>query len=237
MNDVIEDIHCHNNFCCFFKIKLSVIHFELFDHKKSSYTYHLVAYSGKRSYFGIHERRVDICGVIACLNASKLSCGQRFDKYENVVWPIVFDRIAVSSKTSVEKPFAQFYKKKKQVKGRFVEDRHQRQYPNSLLSNIRPIPPKQLKWRKKIIRTGQMAYSNYSIVEREFSTLVPQKELLTFAIYGRNLDQWENNVENRSQINRYVREIESSKTCPPNVGSVLLVVFQCYFLTVNCCFY
>ena len=127
------------------------------------YTYHLVAYSGVRSYDGVYNGSIDVCAVIACLNSSLSSCGERFSKYEEVQWPVTFEEIL--------------------VKANFEKTDNRTQYPNSLLSSIRPIDASKTVWNAVNVEdTGT------NLIERSFSIAESQNRLLTFGIYGRNFD-------------------------------------------------
>lgn len=84
----------------------------------------------------------------------------RFPDYDNISWPLTFNNISIT---------ANFKKSDSRI-----------QFPNSLLSSLRPLPPTETKWQK--LESGDK-------VQREFSLLVPQTRLLTFAIYGRNFEE------------------------------------------------
>ncbi|RZC40883.1 CN hydrolase domain containing protein, partial [Asbolus verrucosus] len=157
--DLSEQV-CHaDQICCDFTAKITTTASSA---EKNSYTYHLVAYSGVRSFNGFYNGGIEVCGIIACLNSSLSSCGQRFANYDDIEWPIKFEEIT--------------------IKASFENDENKTQYPNSLLSSIRPIPVSQTVWEKKEVE-GQKS------TERTFSLAQPQDRILTFAIYGRNFAQ------------------------------------------------
>ena len=94
-SQTIEDQVCHGNdtenpFCCNFNITLTTS-----EETGTSYSYLLVAFSGLRHYPNISDGGLEICGVIACLNSSIPSCGQRFPKYDEIVWPVTFEDITI----------------------------------------------------------------------------------------------------------------------------------------------
>ncbi|RZC39270.1 CN hydrolase domain containing protein, partial [Asbolus verrucosus] len=147
-----------NQICCDFTTKITTTPSDI---KKNSYTYHLVAYSGVRSFDGFYNGGVEVCGIIACLNASLSSCGQRFPNYDDIEWPITFDQIT--------------------IKAAFENDENKAQYPNSLLSSIQPIIENQMVWDAKEVKID-----GKNCIERTLSLNNPQDRVLTFAIYGRN---------------------------------------------------
>lgn len=53
------------------------------------------------------------------------------------------------------------------------------QYPNSVLSSIRPVFPNATTWTSKL-------FEDENIVERTIQLTHPQSRLLSFAIYGRD---------------------------------------------------
>lgn len=81
----------------------------------------------------------------------------RFPKYKDIQWPVTFEYINIT---------AEF-----QVGGEKI------QFPNSLLSSLRPISPQYTSWITE--RTEQK-------VKRTHILNKAQNRLLTFAIYGRN---------------------------------------------------
>nr|XP_008191353.1 PREDICTED: vanin-like protein 1 [Tribolium castaneum] len=157
---------CHTNsetkseLCCNFTIQISTKqHNSIF-----FYTYHLVAFTGVRSFRGQYNGGTEICGIIACLNSSLSSCGLRFPKYEDIEWPVTFENIQIAAK--------------------FDKSGNRTQFPNSLLSSIRPVNASETVWIKnEVVENGQ------EVVERTFALKKAQNRILTFAIYGRNFEQ------------------------------------------------
>lgn len=74
----LEAVVCHgdadNTLCCNFNISFTVNESL---NGSNSYVYHLVAFNGVRTYSGVYYGGVETCGVVACLNQSVTSCGQR----------------------------------------------------------------------------------------------------------------------------------------------------------------
>jgi len=152
---------CHDKLCCEFTAYINV------DNSVSTraiYTYHFIAYSGVRSFTGVYNGGIEICGIIACLNRSISSCGQRFPNYEEITWPVGFESIT--------------------IKANFENSENKTQYPNSLLSSIRPINASLTNWIAEEI----VGENGENLIRRTFSTNEPQSRLLTFAIYGRNFE-------------------------------------------------
>lgn len=154
---------CHSNnknhLCCNFTIKIST---RDFNYNQSFYTYHLVAFSGIRSFRGHYNGGTEICGIIACLNSSLLSCGHRFSNYENIQWPVTFEKLEITAK--------------------FDKSENKTQFPNTLLSSIRPINASETFWIKKEVTEDD----GTAVVERTFGLKKAQNRILTFAIYVRN---------------------------------------------------
>lgn len=149
---------CHDEFCCNFNINVNVNN-SLLD-TANYYHYRLVAYSGVRSFSGMYNGGVEICGIIFCQNATHLeSCAYRFSNYATVTWPVTFERIEITAN--------------------FTNVHTRQQYPNSLLSHIRPIFPNATIW-------SSVEYEEEEVLERSFILNVAQNRLLTFAIYGRD---------------------------------------------------
>ncbi|KAB0791014.1 hypothetical protein PPYR_02814 [Photinus pyralis] len=156
----IQEVVCGQDggveFCCHFQIGLE---------SKSNvtgdrYQYHMVAFTGVRSFSGMYNGGVEICGVIACTNSSLSSCGKRFPSYDNVSWPISFKKIVINAE--------------------FDADENKYQYPNSLLSNIEPLSSEAFGWTHEI---------KDKRISRTYTLKEPQDRLMTFAIYGRDFNR------------------------------------------------
>lgn len=144
---------CHDTFCCNFNITTTFN-----ETTENYYQYRLVAYTGVRSFTGMYNGGIEICGIIFCQNASIIeSCANRYINYTTISWPLTFERIEITAN--------------------FTNVHTRQQYPNSLLSNIRPIYPNATIWS---------TIEHDDVVERKFVLIEPQRRLLTFAIYGRD---------------------------------------------------
>ncbi|XP_049824654.1 vanin-like protein 2 [Aethina tumida] len=144
---------CHQSLCCYFEVNKTVT-----ASHNNSYYYRLVAYSGVRSFSGVYNGGIDVCGVVACTdNKTVTSCSERLPNYESITWPILFSSI--------------------KIRAEFPNEETRIQFPNSLLSSLRPMSQDAIKWEKTINGTN---------VVRELTLLKPTNRLMTFAIYGRN---------------------------------------------------
>lgn len=156
----VKEVVCSQDedveFCCHFQIGLEPKSNVTGNH----YQYHMVAFTGVRSFTGMYNGGLEICGVIACTNSSLNSCGKRFPNYDNVSWPIRFKEIVINAEFDV--------------------DENKYQYPNSLLSNIEPLSAGAFEWTYEI--NSKRIYRTYTLKE-------PQDRLMTFAIYGRNFNR------------------------------------------------
>ncbi|KAF5285195.1 hypothetical protein FQR65_LT13310 [Abscondita terminalis] len=147
---------CHGDFCCDFKIKLERNKVD----DKNNYVYHMLAFDGVRSFSGVYNGGVQICGVVACTNENTDSCGKRFPNYDNISWPTTFERIEINAE--------------------FEIDDDKIQHPNSLLSNIKPLPADAIEWTNTIVN---------STITRTYILKKRQNRLMTFAIYGRDFSR------------------------------------------------
>lgn len=79
------------------------------------------------------------------------------------------------------------------IKANFTYTNRKVQFPNSLLSSIRPLPIDATEWSKTV-------FVDMRLLQRHFTLLKPQNRLLTFAIYGRDfrrdIDLLDNGMEN-----------------------------------------
>jgi hypothetical protein len=152
---------CHgedeNQFCCKLTLKSS---FEEPDPNFESYTYHLVIYSWDSLLQAESTTEESKLRVIACLNSSLTSCGQRFPQYEKVQWPVTFEEITILA--------------------RYQTSDNKTYFPDTLLSTIRPIDATETEWGEEIPQNDGKSAT------RTFSLKKPQNRLLTFAVYGRN---------------------------------------------------
>lgn len=143
-------------FCCHFQLELE---WQAKDDKKH-YQYHMVAFSGTRTFGRVSKGGVEVCAVVACLNDSLSSCGKRFRDYNTISWPTIFKKIFIEAE--------------------FDDDPNKFQFPNSLLSNIEPIHVDDFEWRSILINKR---------VRRTYFLKAPQNRLMTFGIYGRDFNR------------------------------------------------
>ncbi|KAL1488297.1 hypothetical protein ABEB36_015246 [Hypothenemus hampei] len=160
-NNSTTTMVCHgeepNILCCNFQVTTKR---EVNQTDFNSYVYHLVVYNGVRTYSGVYNGGVETCGVIACLNASVKSCGQRFSNYSQVAWPLTFTNITVT--------------------GNFRKTENRIQFASTLLSSIMPLSVSEYSWSKSDI--GEF-------IVRRLTLEKPQNRLLTFGIFGRDFQR------------------------------------------------
>lgn len=70
---------CHQNedgnqLCCRFTIETTT---EASDNSSDFYSYRFAAFTGVRTYSGVWNGGVELCGIMACLNSTQASCGRR----------------------------------------------------------------------------------------------------------------------------------------------------------------
>lgn len=128
----------------------------------------MVVYKGYKTYYDIFEPGgVEVCAIIACLNSSIDSCGERFKNYNNVQWPITFEKLVIKATFGLHKKEKIYYSS---------------QFPNSLLSSIRPIHPSSTSWTSEIVYDANKT----ARLERTFALTKPHSKILTFGIFARN---------------------------------------------------
>lgn len=161
---IVKEILCHenddvSNVCCHFTINITTDLNKVTEAAPDYYRYRLLAYTGVRSYDGVYNGGIEVCAVLACTNETMQSCGYRFSNYSTVSWPTTFESI--------------------EIKANFTDIHSKMQYPNSLLSSIRPIYPNSTSWTK-------VEYASEEIIERTYALKKAQDRLITFAIWGRD---------------------------------------------------
>ncbi|KAJ8950745.1 hypothetical protein NQ318_011238 [Aromia moschata] len=177
--------------CCEFNITISINQSISNAPDKNQYVYHLVAYDNARSFSGVRDGGIESCGLLACLNESLASCGSRFSNYSDVVWPMTFENVSVAAN--------------------FVKSENRTQFPNSLLSSIRPLSPQYTVWESE---------ETDSIVRRRHAIVRPQTRLLTFGIYGRDFSR-DSPVRDNSDNSAKVAHVNAF---------IFLCTLLCYFL-------
>ncbi|KAJ8954496.1 hypothetical protein NQ314_007102 [Rhamnusium bicolor] len=88
-----------------------------------------------------------------------------------IVWPITFEYISVVAN--------------------FTKDENRIQFPNSVLSSIRPISPGFTIWNKEELSDG---------VKRAHILHKPQNRLLTFGIFGRDFSRDSSEPQNNRSV-------------------------------------
>ncbi|XP_050513254.1 vanin-like protein 3 isoform X2 [Diabrotica virgifera virgifera] len=171
-SNIIEQV-CNGEdvkICCNFNITIVVNETAKI---RNYYRYHMAAFNGIRSFSGIRNASIEACGLVACLNESLSSCARRFPNYTEISWPITFKSIVVEAN--------------------FTLDESRIQYPNSLLSNLKPILPQYTSWEKR--------ESKESIIRRH-SLHKNESRLLSFGVFGRdfNRDDPQDKHSNRSEM-------------------------------------
>lgn len=71
---------CHesqdgNKLCCQFTVVMTTE--PLDNNSLKFYSYRLAAFTGVRTYSGVWNGGVELCGIMACLNSTQASCGRR----------------------------------------------------------------------------------------------------------------------------------------------------------------
>ncbi|KRT84611.1 hypothetical protein AMK59_2733, partial [Oryctes borbonicus] len=127
------------------------------------YDYSLFYYSGVRSFSGVRNGGVDVCAVVFCKDQENpADCGTRYAQYNTIQWPYNIEELT--------------------IKANFTVSNSSIQFPNTLLSSIRPLNRSDYEWSSKYYEDGK-------IVERKITLLHPQNKLLVFGIYGRDFNR------------------------------------------------
>lgn len=140
---------CSKEFCCKFNVtkqsKSLVIN-------EKGYQFRVGAYNDFRSFQGIDETYLRICGLFACQNSSLSSCGATFNTRSEVPVTDYFENIEIEAK----------YPKKNKM---LIQ-------PTSVQRDLLPIPAGQFEFNVK--KTGQFYEAVVSTTNRS--------DLLSFAI-------------------------------------------------------
>lgn len=74
---IITETLCHNTdkLCCHFN--LTIRNDAAIKPTENYYRYRLVVYSGVRTFSGVYNGGVEVCGIISCLNDTLESCAYR----------------------------------------------------------------------------------------------------------------------------------------------------------------
>ncbi|KAH0549143.1 vanin-like protein 1 [Cotesia glomerata] len=148
---------CHGGFCCNFTTDI-VFHDHLLENGALYYRYHFAVFNGVLSYAKLGKAGVQVCSIISCLTQDSNNCNKRFDVNTNIVQPVTFNSIVISSTSEDSNNIVHF--------------------PLSIKSEMDPLNINEFTFvRKKI---------NETHVSLNYSFTKPYNNLMTFAIYGRN---------------------------------------------------
>ncbi|KAK9746766.1 Carbon-nitrogen hydrolase [Popillia japonica] len=154
------------------------------------YDYALLYYSGVRSFDRVRDGGIDVCALVFCQNLNETNgdysnCGNRYSSYDTIEWPYIIEEVTIRANFTVTDSAIQ--------------------YPNTLLSSIRPLDKADFEW------TSQY-YDDNKIVEKTLTLTKPQDRLLVFGIYGRDFSR----DSGASWISR--REFQFSLTLPKKLA-------------------
>lgn len=147
----------NGEFCCKLAVQINVNE-AIQQRKGDKYVYYVVVKSGTRTFGnGVYTLGIDVCGLVACKNDSISGCGKRFNFYNDITWPVTFKKLHVTANFSAVGT---------------------KQYPNSLLADFSSISSQLTSFSSKKL--------NDEVVEQSFSFKSDIKQILSFAIWGRN---------------------------------------------------
>lgn len=149
---------CDRQFCCSFYI-VSTFNDGILNSNDNYYRYRIAVFNGVRPFYGGASAGIQICSVISCTNNTLASCGVRFATTDDVVQPTVFNKILIS--------------------GNFSTGSNTVQSLNSLTMDILPLNLSDFTFTEKDIPGTSVRSITYNLTTET-------KNLLTFAIYGRN---------------------------------------------------
>ncbi|XP_008552126.1 vanin-like protein 2 [Microplitis demolitor] len=158
INGALSSIVCHHDFCCNFTTD-TLYHDDV--NKGSNvkyYRYRYAVFNGTVSYPKLGIAGLEICSIISCLDDNPKSCNQRFDINANIVHPVTFNSIVLSSisRDSINIPH----------------------FPLSIDDQINPLNVNDFTFIRKKINETHVSL-NYTLTK-------PYNNLMTFAIFGRN---------------------------------------------------
>ncbi|XP_057333148.1 vanin-like protein 1 isoform X1 [Microplitis mediator] len=149
---------CNNDLCCNFTTE-TVHHDNLVKGAAKYYRYRFAVFNGVRSFSNFATGGVEVCSVISCLDDNPTSCNQRFDTNTIIVHPTTFNSIVISSITKDSTNITRF--------------------PLSINTELHPLNVTDFTFVSNKI--------NATHVNLKYTLTKPRKDLMTFAIYGRNL--------------------------------------------------
>lgn len=148
---------CHNEFCCKFDLNLHII-------SSSSdspfYIYRMAAYNGLRTFDGFADGAVKVCAVMACVDDSLKSCGERHQVP-------VHDKLKFNSI---------------KLKAVYGTDDNILFMPSTLDTSIMPFESKDYRYKES-------SSTDEDQIEISMELLEAKTDLLTFAIYSRNFEK------------------------------------------------
>ncbi|KAK0082202.1 hypothetical protein PV325_010891 [Microctonus aethiopoides] len=148
---------CDREFCCHFQIRTE--HREdLVKDSVKYYRYRLAVFNGVRSFGVGGTGGVEVCSIISCIDDKPTSCGQRFDTNTIIVHPTTFNSIIISSDYKISRNISRF--------------------PLSLNTEMNPFNVSDFTFISNKL--------NATHVNIKYTLTKPRKDLMTFAIYGRN---------------------------------------------------
>ncbi|XP_034945856.1 vanin-like protein 2 [Chelonus insularis] len=122
------------------------------------YRYRFAVFNGVRSFSDVRTGGVEICSIIACLDDNPTSCSKRFDSNTIIVHPTTFKSIVISSKVQDVPTVLRM--------------------PLNINTELHPLNVSDFTFTSDKI--------NATHVNLKYSLIKPRKDLMTFAIYGRN---------------------------------------------------
>lgn len=149
---------CNRELCCSFHVNRT-FNDESANSGVSYYRYRIAVFDGVRSFYGGKMGGTQTCSVISCTNDTLASCGLRFAATDTVVQPTLFNSILIS--------------------GNFPASSTTMQMPNSLTTDILPLNASDFTF--DITDSSGTSARN---IKYNLTTAI--RNLLTFAIYGRN---------------------------------------------------
>ncbi|CAG5102078.1 Similar to vanin-like: Vanin-like protein 1 (Drosophila melanogaster) [Cotesia congregata] len=148
---------CNNDLCCNFTTN-TVHRDDMVQGAAKYYRYRFAVFNGVRSFSNIGTGGVEVCSVISCLDENPTSCNQRFDTNTIIVHPTTFNSIVISSVTK--------------------DSSNVTRLPLSINTELHPLNVTDFTFVSNKI--------NATHVSLKYTLTKPRKDLMTFAIYGRN---------------------------------------------------
>lgn len=148
---------CHEKFCCTFNLGIEVISPE--SSNSPFYIYRMAAYNGLRTFDGFADGAVKVCAIMACVDDSLKSCGERHTVP-------VHDKLKFNSI---------------KLKVSYGRDDNVLFMPSTLDTSIMPFESKDYEYDE--------ITKDESKIEIRMELKEAKTDLLTFAIYSRNFEK------------------------------------------------